>query len=48
MTDGDVDRPDVVEEVTRCFERYEVALMANDLATLEVSVALLKETGLTP
>jgi hypothetical protein len=30
----DIDLPDVVAEVTAAFERYERALMANDVATL--------------
>jgi hypothetical protein len=30
----DVNRADVVSEVTACFERYEAALVGNDLATL--------------
>jgi hypothetical protein len=30
----DIDRPEVVAEVTAAFERYERALMANDVATL--------------
>jgi hypothetical protein len=30
----DIDRPDVVAEVTLAFERYERALMENDVATL--------------
>jgi Protein of unknown function (DUF3225) len=31
----EVDRPDVVAEVTAAFERYERALMANDVAALD-------------
>jgi hypothetical protein len=31
----EVDLPDVVAEVTAAFERYEKALMANDVATLD-------------
>jgi hypothetical protein len=31
----DIDRPDVVAEVTAAFERYERALMANDVAALD-------------
>jgi hypothetical protein len=31
----EIDRPDVVAEVTAAFERYEKALMANDVATLD-------------
>jgi hypothetical protein len=30
----DIDRPDVVAEVTLAFERYERALVSNDVATL--------------
>jgi 1-carboxybiuret hydrolase subunit AtzH-like protein len=30
----DIDRPDVLAEVTAAFERYERALVANDVATL--------------
>ncbi len=30
----DIDRPDVVAEVTAAFERYEHALITNDVATL--------------
>ena len=30
----EIDRPEVVEEVTAAFARYERALMANDVATL--------------
>jgi len=30
----DIDRPDVVAEVTAAFDRYERALMENDVATL--------------
>jgi ketosteroid isomerase-like protein len=32
--DMDIDLPDVVAEVTAAFERYEQALMANDVAAL--------------
>lgn len=35
MKPADVDLPAVVEEVTALFDRYESALMANDLATLD-------------
>jgi hypothetical protein len=31
----EVDRPDVVAEVTAAFERYEAALVSNDVATLD-------------
>src|ERR1700739_66909 len=31
----DIDMPDVVAEVTAAFERYEKALMANDVVTLD-------------
>jgi hypothetical protein len=31
----EIDLPDVVAEVTAAFERYEAALVANDLATLD-------------
>ncbi|RJF80854.1 oxalurate catabolism protein HpxZ [Azospirillum cavernae] len=31
----DVNRPDVVAEVTEAFEAYEAALMSNDVATLD-------------
>jgi AtzH-like len=31
----DVDRPDVVAEVTAAFERYEAALVENDVAALD-------------
>jgi hypothetical protein len=31
----DVDRPEVVAEVSRAFERYEQALVSNDVATLD-------------
>ena len=34
MNAMDIDRPEVVEEVTAAFARYERALMANDVATL--------------
>jgi ketosteroid isomerase-like protein len=30
-----IDRPDVIAEVRAAFERYEAALLANDLATLD-------------
>ena len=33
--DMDVDRPDVVAEVTAAFARYEAALVGNDVATLD-------------
>jgi hypothetical protein len=33
--DGDVDLPDVLAEVRAVFERYERALLANDVATLD-------------
>jgi hypothetical protein len=36
MTDMDIDRPEIVAEVTAAFERYERALMSNDVATLNV------------
>jgi len=32
---GEVDLPDVVAEVRAAFDRYEAALVANDLATLD-------------
>ena len=35
ITQGDVDRPAVVDEVTALFHRYEAALMANDLTALD-------------
>ena len=35
MKPADVDLPAVVEEITALFDRYESALMANDLATLD-------------
>lgn len=31
----DINRPDVLAEVTAAFDRYEAALMANDVATLD-------------
>jgi ketosteroid isomerase-like protein len=31
----EVNRPEVLAEVSACFERYEQALMANDVATLD-------------
>ena len=31
----DIDRPDIVAEVTAAFERYEQALISNDVATLD-------------
>ena len=31
----DIDQPDVVAEVTAAFERYEQALVSNDVATLD-------------
>jgi len=31
----EVNRPEVMAEVSACFERYEQALMANDVATLD-------------
>jgi Protein of unknown function (DUF3225) len=31
----DIDRPDVVAEVTAAFERYEAALVTNDVETLD-------------
>jgi Protein of unknown function (DUF3225) len=34
-SDMDIDRPEVVAEVTAAFEGYERALMANDVATLD-------------
>jgi len=34
MTGGDVDRPDVVAEITRIFHEYEAALLRNDAAAL--------------
>jgi hypothetical protein len=33
----DIDRPEVVAEVTAAFERYERALVTNDVATLDAS-----------
>lgn len=35
MDASDIDRPDVLAEVTRCFHAYERALMANDVAALD-------------
>jgi hypothetical protein len=35
MTDDDIDRPEVIAEVTRLFHAYEAALMRNDVAALE-------------
>ena len=35
MKPADVDLPAVVDEITALFDRYESALMANDLATLD-------------
>jgi hypothetical protein len=35
MKAEDIDRPEVIEQVTRLFERYEEALMGNDLAALD-------------
>lgn len=35
MKQADVDLPAVVEEITALFDRYESALMANDLAALD-------------
>ena len=31
----DIDRPDVLEEVTAAFQRYETALVTNDVETLD-------------
>jgi len=35
MSDFEINRPDVVAEVTRAFERYEAALVGNDVAALD-------------
>ena len=35
MTPGDMNQPAVVEEIAALFERYEAALMANDVAALD-------------
>jgi hypothetical protein len=35
MQDSDIDRPDVVAEVTAAFNRYEKALVTNDVAVLD-------------
>ena len=35
MRDGDINLPHVVAEVTAVFERYETALVGNDVATLD-------------
>ena len=35
MVDIEINRPDVVAEVTRAFERYEAALVGNDVAVLD-------------
>jgi len=35
MPDFEINRPDVVAEVARAFERYEAALVGNDVAVLD-------------
>ena len=35
MVDIEINRPDVVAEVTRAFDRYEAALVGNDVAVLD-------------
>ena len=35
MTPGEVNQPAVVEEISALFQRYEAALMANDVAALD-------------
>ena len=35
MLDIEINRPDVVAEVTRAFDRYEAALVGNDVAVLD-------------
>ncbi|HET9045722.1 MAG TPA: oxalurate catabolism protein HpxZ [Casimicrobiaceae bacterium] len=35
MTELEINRPDVVAEVVRAFERYEAALVGNDVAALD-------------
>ena len=35
MADTEINRPDVVAEVVRAFERYEAALVGNDVAVLD-------------
>jgi 1-carboxybiuret hydrolase subunit AtzH-like protein len=35
MADIEINRPDVVAEVARAFERYEAALVGNDVAALD-------------
>lgn len=32
---ADIDRPEIVEEIQQCFERYETALMQNDIEALD-------------
>lgn len=32
----EINRPEIVAEITQAFERYESALMANDVATLSL------------